>query len=62
MDPVDLSLIIDSSQSIGESNFTVGMDFVQNFIKSFQVNPHTVRVSVVTFGDVVYTDDAFDFE
>ncbi|PVD31730.1 hypothetical protein C0Q70_07148 [Pomacea canaliculata] len=62
MDPVDLSLIIDSSQSIGESNFTVGMDFVQNFVKSFQVNPHTVRVSVVTFGDVVYTDDAFDFD
>ena len=62
MDPVDLSFVIDSSSSIGEGNFTVGMAFVKEFVEEFQVNPSAVRVSVVTFGERVYVEDAFDFE
>jgi hypothetical protein len=62
MDPVDLSFVIDSSASIGEGNFTVGMSFVKEFVTAFQINPSAVRVSAVTFGERVYTQDAFDFE
>ncbi|KAK7087853.1 cartilage matrix protein-like [Littorina saxatilis] len=62
MDPVDLSFVIDSSASIGEGNFSVGMQFVKEFVDSFQLNPSAVRVSLVTFGEVVYTEDAFGFD
>ncbi|KAL8576888.1 hypothetical protein ACOMHN_064540 [Nucella lapillus] len=62
MEPMDLSFVIDSSTSIGKGNFSVGMKFVKDFVDSFQINPHTVRVSAVTFGSRVYTEDAFNFE
>ncbi|XP_076453191.1 vitrin-like [Babylonia areolata] len=62
MDPVDLSFVIDSSVSIGKDNFTAGMDFVKNFVDSFQVSQSAVRVSAVTFGEDVNLEDAFDFD
>nr|WNX29084.1 VWACP-1 [Colubraria reticulata] len=62
MDPMDLSFVIDSSISIGEGNFSIGMKFVNDFVDNFQINPHTVRVSAITFGDQIYLQDAFDFD
>merc|ERR1719204_751930 len=62
MDPVDLSFVIDSSRSIGQGNFTVGLAFVENFIRPFQINPSAVRVSAVTYGRGVYEQDAFGFD
>ncbi|XP_076473039.1 matrilin-1-like [Babylonia areolata] len=62
MDPVDLSFVIDSSASIGEGNFSIGMSFVRDFVDTFQINPSTVRVSAITFGDKLYLDDAFGFD
>ena len=59
---MDLSFVIDSSVSIGEGNFTVGMQFVKEFVDAFQINPNAARVSAVTFGETVYVEDAFDFE
>lgn len=62
MDPVDLSFVIDSSTSIGQGNFTVGMAFVKDFVNAFLINPTAVRVSAVTYGEIVYQQDAFDFD
>lgn len=62
MDPMDLSFVIDSSVSIGDGNFSIGMRFVTDFVDNFQINPHIVRVSAVTFGDRIYMQDAFNFQ
>lgn len=61
MDPVDLAFVIDSSQSIGDDDFNTGMEFVRNFVSSFDISPSAVRVAVITFGERFYAEDAFGF-
>ncbi|GFR72808.1 collagen alpha-3(VI) chain, partial [Elysia marginata] len=61
-DPVDLVLVIDSSVSIEESNFTLGLRFIRDFLEPFEINPHSIRVAAVMFGDRVYTEDVIKFD
>nr|WNX29091.1 VWACP-8 [Colubraria reticulata] len=61
MDPVDIAFVIDSSRSVGQDNFTKGMDFVRDFVQSFQVDPLHVRFAAVTYGNIVYEEDVFHF-
>ncbi|XP_067669067.1 cartilage matrix protein-like [Haliotis asinina] len=60
--PIDVSLVIDASSSIGPTNFTIGLDFVENFVKSFDISPHRARFSVITYGRGTYNNTAFDFD
>lgn len=59
--PLDISFIVDASASISRGNFTEGLWFIQNFVDEFDIGPEQVRISMVTFGDRVYEEDAFDF-
>ncbi|CAL1537356.1 unnamed protein product [Lymnaea stagnalis] len=60
--PLEIALVIDGSASIWQNNFTEGLWFVQNLVNRFSISPNAVRVSLVTYGDRVYTEDAFDFD
>ncbi|XP_046566934.1 collagen alpha-1(XXI) chain-like, partial [Haliotis rubra] len=60
--PIDVSLVIDASSSIGPTNFTIGLDFLENFVRSFEINPHRARFSVITYGLGTYNNTAFDFD
>lgn len=62
MDPVDLAFVIDSSASIGQENFTRGMEFVREFVNSFDISPTAVRVAAITYGEKYYVQDAFGFD
>ena len=61
-DPVDLALVIDSSVSIGEDNFTLGLKFIKEFLEPFVINPSSVRVAAIMFADQVYTEKAIPFD
>uniref|UniRef100_A0A2C9LAA7 VWFA domain-containing protein n=1 Tax=Biomphalaria glabrata TaxID=6526 RepID=A0A2C9LAA7_BIOGL len=61
-DPVDISFVIDSSVSIGEDNFTLGLEFIKEFVDDFQINPSSARVAAVMFGDRVYSESAIPFD
>ncbi|XP_046558693.1 collagen alpha-6(VI) chain-like [Haliotis rubra] len=60
--PIDVSLVIDASSSIGPTNFTIGLDFLENFVRSFDISPHRARFSVITYGLGIYNNTAFDFD
>ena len=53
--------VIDSSVSVGEADFDLGLDFINDLIQNFEVNPSTVRVAAVMFGSEVYTDQVIEF-
>ncbi|XP_005096189.2 collagen alpha-6(VI) chain [Aplysia californica] len=61
-DPVDIAFVIDSSVSIGKENFTIGLEFIKEFLEDFEINPTAVRVAAVMFGKVVYADSAIPFD
>jgi len=47
---VDLTFVIDHSDSVGASNFEVVKDFVGRTMEHFKIGPDQTRVSVVCFG------------
>nr|KAG5704637.1 hypothetical protein BaRGS_025279 [Batillaria attramentaria] len=61
-EPIELALVIDSSRSIDYRDFNKGQKFLVDFVGGYDVGPgkSQVRVSAVTFGYGVYTDDAFN--
>ncbi|XP_012936662.1 collagen alpha-1(XXI) chain, partial [Aplysia californica] len=59
--PLEIAFVIDASASIWPQNFTIGLWFVQNFVDKFNIGQDKVRVSAVTYGDRVYTENAFGF-
>ncbi|GFO44365.1 hypothetical protein PoB_007087000 [Plakobranchus ocellatus] len=61
-DPVDISFVIDSSVSIGEQNFTLGLAFIRHFLDSFEINPSSIRVAAIMFGEGVYSNQAMPFD
>lgn len=60
--PIDISFVIDASSSIGDKNFTLGMDFIKNFVTTFEVSPQRARFSVITYGRGTYDNTAFDLD
>ncbi|KAH9524227.1 hypothetical protein Btru_053845 [Bulinus truncatus] len=60
--PVDIAFVIDSSRSMGDNNFTLGLRFIREFVDEFEINPSSARVAAVMYADRVYDEDAFNFE
>ncbi|XP_067664246.1 cartilage matrix protein-like [Haliotis asinina] len=60
--PIDISFVIDASSSIGDNNFTLGMDFVKSFVTTFDVSPQRARFSVITYGRGTYDNTAFGLD
>nr|KAG5690092.1 hypothetical protein BaRGS_016400 [Batillaria attramentaria] len=61
-DPVDLAFVIDSSVSIGDADFEVGMEFIRQFVDAFHISPDAVRVAAIAFGERYFEEDAFNFD
>ncbi|MEH0879511.1 vWA domain-containing protein, partial [Enterococcus faecium] len=59
--PMDISFVVDASASIWPQNFTIGLNFIEDFVDLFDISPTGVRVSLVTYGEVAYGEDAFGF-
>ncbi|KAH9524241.1 hypothetical protein Btru_053884 [Bulinus truncatus] len=54
--PVDIALLIDSTASIGsQKNFTLGIEFIQEILKDFDMRANLTRV-----GAVIYERDKVD--
>ncbi|XP_041347924.1 cartilage matrix protein-like [Gigantopelta aegis] len=60
--PIDISFVVDSSSSIDPNDFQLGQDFLKEFVQTFHVAPDNTRISLITFGNGVYEEDAFDFD
>lgn len=50
---MDIVLLLDSSASVGETNFRKLRDFVSVYAQSFTIGPDNVQLSVVTFSSDV---------
>ncbi|XP_012939406.1 cartilage matrix protein [Aplysia californica] len=60
--PTDLMFVIDSSVSVGEDDFELGLKFITNFLQNFEVNPSTIRVAAIMFGKRVYDEHVINFD
>ncbi|KAH9524230.1 hypothetical protein Btru_053854 [Bulinus truncatus] len=61
--PADIALVIDSTASMEYAdNFTLGIDFIKEFLNNFDISPKKTRVAAVMFGQEVYTDSAIPFD
>ena len=49
--PADIVFILDSSGSVGASNFQKMKDFVKTMVQGFDVTPQGAEIGVVTFSD-----------
>ena len=47
--PADIVFLLDSSGSVGSSNFQKQKDFVARFAQSFDIGPNNVQIGVETF-------------
>lgn len=47
--PADIMFLLDSSGSVGTSNFDKQKQFVSRFVDSFNIAPNAVRVGLVTY-------------
>ncbi|KAK7493781.1 hypothetical protein BaRGS_00014922 [Batillaria attramentaria] len=47
--PADIEFLLDSSGSVGQSNFNKVKDFVKKFSRSFDIGPNAVQIGVSTF-------------
>ena len=50
--PADIVFLLDSSVSVGTTNFEKQINFVADFAGTFDIAPNVVRVGVVTFASV----------
>jgi hypothetical protein len=57
--PIDLLLIIDSSESITSANFYAIRAFASLLVGQFDVSPISMRVAGMTFNDIVYQPWSF---
>ena len=51
----DIVFILDSSGSIGEANYEIMKDFVQNFTSELIIGPDDTQVGVVIYGNMAET-------
>lgn len=52
----DVAFVLDSSSSIGSSDFSKQLDFVKNTVRQFDVGPTKTQFSVVSFSDQVFDE------
>ncbi|XP_060081054.1 uncharacterized protein LOC132560404 [Ylistrum balloti] len=50
----DVTFILDSSNTVGQTNFEKQKDFVKHVVGGLKVDPNSVRISTVTYNDVVH--------
>lgn len=50
----DVTFILDSSTTVGSSNFEKQKTFVKDVVGGLKIDPNSVRISTVTFNDVVH--------
>ena len=54
--PADIVFLLDSSGSVGTSNFQKQKDFVAHFAQSFDIGPRNVQIGVVTFATTPHNE------
>ena len=52
--PADIVFLLDSSGSVGTTNFQKQKDFVAHFAQSFDIGPQKVQIGVVTFSSATH--------
>ncbi len=60
-EPVDISFVLDASNSIWSRNFTLGLQFVHDFLDRYDIGADKVHVSAVMFSEGVFPDESFGF-
>ncbi|XP_059147908.1 cuticlin-6-like isoform X2 [Physella acuta] len=58
--PIELGIVLDASSSINDQDFGAAKSFLQDFVKQYNVDGGYVRVSLIVYGNGVYTQDAFN--
>ncbi|KAL4238702.1 hypothetical protein ACF0H5_003409 [Mactra antiquata] len=58
--PADIVFLLDGSSSEGQANFQKQIDFVTNFVKSFDVGPSNVQFGLVVFSTAARTEFFLD--
>lgn len=51
--PLDILFLVDTSGSVGRTNFKTVLRFVSSFADSFDIGPKKVQVGVTSFDDTV---------
>lgn len=54
--PADIVFLLDSSGSVGSSNFQKQLDFVARFGQAFDIGPRNVQIGVVTFASTPHNE------
>ncbi|XP_059147872.1 cartilage matrix protein-like [Physella acuta] len=57
---LELGIVLDASVSIMNSEFAAAKSFLQDFVKEFDVDGGFVRVSLIVYGEGLYTQDGFN--
>ncbi|XP_033736270.1 collagen alpha-6(VI) chain-like isoform X1 [Pecten maximus] len=52
----DIVFVLDSSSSIGSTDFTKQLEFVKNNVRQFDIGPSDTQISVVSFSDSVFDE------
>ncbi|KAH9510210.1 hypothetical protein Btru_043777 [Bulinus truncatus] len=50
---LDLVIIVDTSTSVGESNFILSLDFIRNILRPLPIGPDSVRVALLRYSSDV---------
>ncbi|RUS78138.1 hypothetical protein EGW08_014111 [Elysia chlorotica] len=58
--PVELGIVLDSSKSIWLFDFLHAIKFLQDLVSYFDIGPTKTRVALISFGDGVHIDQAFN--
>lgn len=48
---IDLLFVVDSSDSVGQTNFVKSKEFVKAFSRTLMIAPDKINVALMTFGD-----------
>ncbi|XP_060600216.1 uncharacterized protein LOC132753729 isoform X4 [Ruditapes philippinarum] len=54
--PADIEFLLDSSGSVGSSNFQKQLDFVAKFAQAFDIGPRNVQIGVATFASTPHNE------
>ena len=53
--PLDFTILLDSSHSIGERDFAISIDWLRNVTRPLEFASGKTRVAIVTFSNYAYT-------
>ena len=54
--PADIVFVLDSSSTVGQANFHKQLNFVNDFVKDFDVGLSAVQFGLVTYSDVAHNE------